>query len=107
MTRLLLFSRDVNLQQFLGPAITEITVLVESNKSRLIQIAHHEEVDVALLDLDAHYFTVEEQVTVLGAIRNCGTPLIITTDDATRPAALDLEPREVYRWLGKPRRYLS
>jgi len=33
MTRLLLFSRDVNLQQFLGPAITEITVLVESNVS--------------------------------------------------------------------------
>ena len=78
MTRLLLFSRDVNLQRGLGSAITEITVLVESNKSRL---------------LDAHYFTVEEQVTMLGAIRN--TALIITTDDATRPTALKMEPTDV------------
>ena len=102
MTQLLLFSRDVNLQRSLGPAIPEFTVLVESNKSRLIDIAHSEKVDVVLLDLDAHHFTFEERVTVLGAIRDCRIPLIITTDDATRPTALHLEPPEVYRWLRKP-----
>jgi len=101
MTRLLLFSRDVNLQRSLGAAITEFTVLVESNKARLIRVAHHEEVDVMLLDLDAHYFTVEEQVAVLGAIQDCPIPVIITTDDATRPTALDMKPPEVFRWLRK------
>ena len=85
MIRLLLFSRDVNLQRFLGPAITEFTVLVESDKSRLIQRAHHEEADVLLLDLDARYFTVEEQITVFGSIRDCRMPLIIITDDAAIP----------------------
>ena len=92
MTQLLLFSRDVNLQRSLGPAIPEFTVLVESNKSRLIDRAHSEKVDVVLLDLDAHHFTFEEQLTVLGAIRNCRTPLTITTADATRPTALEMEP---------------
>jgi DNA-binding NtrC family response regulator len=102
MTQLLLFSRDVNLQRSLGPAITEFTVLVESNKSRLIHLAHHEKVDVVLLDLDAHYFTVEEQFAVLGAVRNCRIPVIITTDDATRPTALAMKLPEGFRWLRKP-----
>ncbi len=102
MIRLLLFSRDVNLQRFLGPAITEFTVLVESDKSRLIQRAHHEEADVLLLDLDARYFTVEEQITVFGSIRDCRMPLIIITDDATRSTTLDLGPPDVYRWRRKP-----
>src|SRR5438876_803803 len=102
MTRLLLFSRDISLQRFLGPAIAEFTVVVESNMSRLIQTAHYEEADVLLLDLDARYFTVEEQIRVLGAIRDCRMPLIITTDDAKRPTTLDLEPPDVYRWLRKP-----
>lgn len=77
MTRLLLFSRDVNLQQFLGRAITEFTVRVKSNKSRLINLAHHEEVDVVLLDFDEHYFAVEEQVAVLDAIRDCGCENVV------------------------------
>jgi DNA-binding NtrC family response regulator len=102
MTRLLLFSRDVNLQRFLGSAVTEFTVLVESSKSKLIDLAHHEEVDVVLLDLNARYFTVEEQVAVLDAIRDAGIPAIITTDDVTRPTALDMETPDDLRWLRKP-----
>lgn len=77
MTRLLLFSRDVNLQQFLGRAITEFAVRVKSNKSRLINLAHHEEVDVVLLDFDEHYFAVEEQVAVLDSIRDCGCENVV------------------------------
>jgi len=102
MTHLLLFSRDVNLQRSLGQANTEFTVLVESNKSRLIHLAHHEEVDVVLLDLDTKYFTISEQDAVLDAIRDCGIPAIVITDDATRPTALDTEPPDVFRWLRKP-----
>src|ERR1041385_441069 len=102
MTRLLLFSRDGNLQRLLGPAMTEFTVLKESNKSRLIHLAHHQEVDVLLLDLNARYFTLDEQAAVLGGIRDCSIPVIIITDDTTRPTALDLEPPDDYGWLRKP-----
>jgi DNA-binding NtrC family response regulator len=102
MTRLLLFSRDGNLQRLLGPAMTEFTVLKESNKSRLIHLAHHQEVDVLLLDLNARYFTLDEQAGVLGRIRDCSIPVIIITDDTTRPTALDLEPPDDYGWLRKP-----
>jgi DNA-binding NtrC family response regulator len=100
MTRLLLFSRDVNLQRSLGSA--EFAVLVESNKSRLIHLAHHEEVSVVLLDLDTNYFTVSEQDAVLDAIRDCGIPAIVITDDATRPTALDMESPDIIGWLRKP-----
>src|SRR6476660_9202721 len=100
MTRLLLFSRDTNLQRSLGSAA--FSVLVESNKSRLIHLAHHEEVDDVLLDLDTNYFTISEQDAVLDAIRDCGKPAIVITDDATRPTALDMESTNVFRWLRKP-----
>ena len=75
MIRLALSSGDSKLQGVLSPALgSEYSVLVESNKANLMRLIAEEQVDVLILDLDANYSSVDEQLAFFKRFGAAGYP---------------------------------
>src|SRR5579862_8043089 len=103
MIRLVLLSGDTKLQRLLAPALgPDFNVLVESHPARLKQLVADEQVDVVILDLDADYCSIPEQLTFFDEIRDSRVPVVVMTDDDRRSGVMELLQRGVYDCFRKP-----
>ena len=103
MIRLALFSQDGKLQPLLAPALgRDFQVIAEPEGDRLKQQVWDGSFDVLLLDLDTDLGNVDEQVEFFEKVSECGVAVVVMTDDAARPAAIDLVQRGAHSYCRKP-----
>jgi DNA-binding NtrC family response regulator len=103
MIRLALFSQDLKLQPLLAPALgRDFQVIAEPEGDRLKQQVWDGSFDVLLLDLDTDLGNVEEQVKFFEKVSECGVAVVVMTDDAARPSAIDLVQRGAHSYCRKP-----
>src|SRR5580698_9361766 len=103
MTRLLLYSQDVNLQFLLAPTLgSEFSVFLERRMDRIREIISQGSCDVLIVDLDSSSYPMQQQLGFFDEIRDFGVPVVVMTDDDTRATAMDLVRRGVYNYIRKP-----
>ena len=103
MVRVALHSPSSKLQSLLAPALGPAFKLVSHlENDRLKQMLFDGEIDVLLLDLESEPSNVELQTSFFEEIGATDIPTIILTDDASRPAALDLVTRGAFGYCRKP-----
>jgi DNA-binding NtrC family response regulator len=103
MIRVALCSPDLKLQPLLAPALgRDFQVLSEPDYDRLKQMLWGGQVDVLLLDLDSESSNVERQVRFFEEINAADIATVILTDDAARPAGVDLVTRGAHGHCRKP-----
>jgi DNA-binding NtrC family response regulator len=77
-------------------------VLVESNKANLQRLVAEDQVDVLILDLDANYSSVEEQLEFFQEVRETRIPVVVMTEDNRRSTVIELLQLGIYDYLRKP-----
>src|SRR6266516_1494557 len=103
MIRLALFSQDLKLQPLLAPALgRDFQVIAEPDGDRLKQLLWDGSFDVLLLDLDTDLGNVEQQLEFFDKISESGVAVVVMTDDAARPTAMDLVQRGAHSYCRKP-----
>ncbi len=103
MIRVALSSQDVKLQALLAPALgRDFQVLAGMDENLLKPMLWDGSVDVLLLDVDAEFCNVEQQIALFGTVSECGVAVVVLTDDTARPAALDLVQRGAHSYCRKP-----
>lgn len=103
MIRLLFYSKDQKLQLLLSATLgVEFRVAVESSMELVKRLAAQGECDVVILDFDARYSSLEEQLELFDEIRHLPIPIVVMTDDDRRSTAMELVQRGVYDYFRKP-----
>ena len=103
MIRVALFSQDVKLQPLLAPALgRDFEVMVETHADRLSELLQANPFDILILDLDSENSRVETHIDVFNDVNHTGTTVVILTDDACRPTAIDLVQRGAHSYCRKP-----
>jgi DNA-binding NtrC family response regulator len=101
--RLALCSRDLKLRPLLAPALGhDFRVVPESDCDKLKQMVRAGDLDVLLLDLDPEACNIEEQVRFFDDLGTGDVAVVVLTDDAARPTAIDLVQRGAYSYSRKP-----
>jgi DNA-binding NtrC family response regulator len=103
MIRLLLYSQDTSLQSLLVPTLgSEFSLLLERRSEKIKEIVSQGLCDVLILDLDSGSSPIQRQLGSFDEFRDLGLPVVVMTDDASRPTAMDLVQRGVYNYIRKP-----
>src|SRR5579875_2539384 len=103
MTRVALLSRDVKLHPLLAPALgRDYQVVTETDADTLSKSIWDGHLDVLLLDIDSEFCDLQEQTGFFSEVRESGVAVVVLTDDASRPAALDLVQRGAHSYCRKP-----
>jgi DNA-binding NtrC family response regulator len=101
--RVILYSADSKLQALLTSALRrDFDVRSEPDWERLKQTLCAGQTDVLLLDLDPESFDADQHVRIFEEINAAGVAVIILTEDAARPTALDLVTRGAHSYCRKP-----
>ena len=102
MIRVTLFTSNLKLQHLLAPALgVGIKLTPQSDSKRCLQTLLDGDTDVLLLDLESEP-TIPDQAKFTEEIEATEIPTVILTDDATRPAAVDLVARGAFGYCRKP-----
>ncbi len=103
MIRVALSSRDSKLQPLLAPALgRDFHVIAGTNGDQLKQLVRDGSLDVLLLDLDEEFSDIDQEVNFFDQIRVHGIAVVVLTDDASRPTAIDLVQRGAHSYCRKP-----
>lgn len=103
MALLTLYSPDPKLPPLLAAALRpEYTVLLESSKDRLKQVASSEETEVLVLDFDSNYSSMEQQLALYDEISGSRIPIVVMTDDLRRSTASEFLQRGAFDCVRKP-----
>jgi len=103
MIRLLIYSKDRKLQLLLSATLgVDFHVAVESSMELVRRLTAQGECDVVILDFDASYSSLEEQLELFDEIRHLPVPIVVMTDDDRRSTAMELVQRGVYDYFRKP-----
>ena len=103
MIRLLFYSKDQKLQPVLSATLgADFQVAVESSMELVKQLTAQEQCDVVVLDFDASYSSLEEQLELFDQIHHLPIPIVVMTDDDRRSTAMELVQRGVYDYFRKP-----
>jgi DNA-binding NtrC family response regulator len=101
--RIALYSPDPKLHQLLASALRPAcSVLFESDKDNLKQIAAGGQADVLVLDFDSNYSSLAEQLAFYDGIGDSRIPIVVMTDDLRRSTATEFLQRGAYDCIGKP-----
>lgn len=101
--RVALCSRDLKLKPLLAPALgRDFQVLWDADCNRLRPLLTSGEVDVLLLDLDSESTDIEQQIRFFDELSSADVATVVLTDDAARPAAIDLVQRGAHSYCRKP-----
>ena len=103
MIRLLFYSNDQKLQLLLSATLgVDFSVAVESSMELVKRMTAQGECDVVILDFDARYSSLKEQLELFDEIRHLPIPIVVMTDDDRRSTAMELVQRGVYDYFRKP-----
>lgn len=103
MIRVGLSSHDLKLQPLLEPALgRDFHVIAQLDGNRLKELLVSGCVDVLLLDLDAEFGNVKQQIDLFDEIGECGVSVVILTDDRSRPTAVELVQRGAHSYCRRP-----
>ena len=103
MIRLLFYSKDQKLHPLLSATLgVDFHVAVESSMELVKRLSAEGECDVVILDFDARYSSLEEQLELFDEIRHLPLPIVVMTDDDRRSTAMELVQRGVYDYFRKP-----
>ncbi len=103
LIRVGLFSQDSKLQPLLAPALGRgFQVIADSNSDRLKQLVWDGGIDVLLLDLDSDIGNIDQQLEFFNTVSDSGVGVIVMSDDAARPVALDLVHRGAHSYCRRP-----
>jgi DNA-binding NtrC family response regulator len=98
-----LFSQDVKLQPLLAPALgKDFAVTVDTDPDGLKERLRENSPDVLLLDLDTNYSTLQTGIDLYNELSDSGTAVVLITDDAGRPTAVELVQRGAHSYCRKP-----
>src|ERR1700685_1947573 len=100
MIRLLLNSRDPNLQSELSPALSgEFSLAIDSSRERVRNLVLEKKCDVVILDLDDS--APREHFDFHDELRNLGTPVVLVTGDDPEKTR-ELIRRGIQNYCRKP-----
>jgi DNA-binding NtrC family response regulator len=103
MIRVLCYSNDMKLCPILGPTLGPgYELILESNKSTLIQTIADGRPDVVILDFDSSYGSLEDGFEVFDSVVKSHIPVVVMTDDARRSATLEMIQLGAYDFFRKP-----
>ncbi len=103
MIRLVLYSRDAQLQSLLSSAVkSEYEVVLESRKEILSQTVISSAADILVLDLDSNYSSVENNLTFFSELKELHVPTVVMTDDSRRSTATEFMRRGAHDCIRKP-----
>jgi len=103
MIRVGLYSQDLKLPPLLAPALgRDFQVITRKDRDRVKDLIRDGLLDVVLLDLDAEFGNVEQQIELYDQIADCDVAVIVMTDDPSRTAAVDLVQRGAHSYCRKP-----
>jgi DNA-binding NtrC family response regulator len=103
MIRLLLYSPEIKFQSLLTSALrAEYEVVVESTKERLQETVRESRADVLVLDFDARYSSLEQQLEFCDHLGEWRIPTVVMTDDLRRSTATAFMQRGAVDCIRKP-----
>jgi len=91
------------LQQLLGATMeADFRLQVESDRQRVLDRIAKKQVDVLIVDLNAHFTPLESQLAFIGQLQAVDLPVLVLTDDDRRSTALELMQHGVYDHFRNP-----
>src|SRR5215475_10487473 len=103
MLRIAVFSEDCKLQPLLSSALgKEFQVILESHEEKMSQLLAARSCDVAILDLDSNYASLDRRMNYCRQIATHPVPSVVMADDSLRPSAIELVQLGSHGYCRKP-----
>jgi DNA-binding NtrC family response regulator len=98
-----LYSQDQKLPPLLAPALgKEFQVITRQDGDRVKELVNDGLLDIVLLDLDAEFCNIQQQLELYNQITQSGVAVVAMTDDSCRATAIDLVQRGAHSYCRKP-----
>jgi len=103
LIRLVFCSSDLKLRRVLAPALgEEFNVAIEARRQGLKDLVSRGECDVVMVDLDATYGALEEQIGLCKELADSPIAILVMAGDDERSTATELAQCSAFGWVRKP-----